>query len=58
MSNETEIKSAPHAALLVALATGAGAFGGWLVGWTLIGAIAGLAAGVGIVVRHWPKRAG
>jgi hypothetical protein len=56
MSNELEIKSPPHAALLVALATGAGALGGWLLGAAMIGAIAGFAAGVGIVVRYWPKR--
>ena len=56
MSNELEIRSPRHAALLVALVTGAGAFGGWLVSGPLIGAIAGLAAGVAIVVRHWPKR--
>ena len=56
MSNELEIKSPPHAALLVAMATGAGALGGWLVNWAVIGAIAGFAAGVGIVVRYWPKR--
>jgi H+/Cl- antiporter ClcA len=58
MSNELEIKSPTHAALLVALATGAGAVGGWLVSAALIGAIAGFAAGVAIVVRHWPKRGG
>jgi hypothetical protein len=57
MSNEVEIKSPQHAALLVALATGAGAFGGWLVNGPLIGTIAGFAAGVTIVVRYWPKRA-
>ncbi len=56
MSNELEIKSPPHAALLVALATGAGALGGWLFGAAMLGAIAGFAAGVGIVVRYWPKR--
>ena len=58
MGKELEIKSPPHAALLVALATGAGAIGGWLVGAALIGAIAGFAAGVAIVVRYWPKRGG
>lgn len=58
MSNGVEIKSPTHAALLVALVTGAGAFGGWLVNGPLIGAIAGLAAGVAIVVRHWPQRSG
>jgi hypothetical protein len=58
MSNELEIKSPPHAALLVALAAAAGAFGGWLVNGPLIGAIAGFAAGVAIVVRYWPKRGG
>ena len=58
MSTEVEIKSPRHAALLVALATAAGAFGGWLVNGALIGAIAGLAAGVTIVVRYWPKRGG
>ena len=56
MSNELEIRSPTHAALLVALAAGAGAFGGWLVNGPLIGAIAGFAAGVAIVVRHWPRR--
>ena len=56
MSSELEIRSPTHAALLVALAAGAGAFGGWLVNGALIGAIAGLAAGVAIVVRHWPRR--
>ncbi|HYI49261.1 MAG TPA: hypothetical protein VEX35_12440 [Allosphingosinicella sp.] len=56
MANELEIKSPPHAALLVALATGAGALGGWLFGAAMLGAIAGFAAGVGIVVRFWPKR--
>jgi hypothetical protein len=58
MSNELEIRSPSHAALLVALATGAGAIGGWLVSAALIGAIAGLAAGVAIVVRYWPRRGG
>ena len=56
MANELEIKSPPHAALLVALATGAGALGGWLFGAAMLGAIAGFAAGIGIVVRYWPKR--
>jgi hypothetical protein len=55
MSNELEIRSPRHAGLLVALATGAGAIGGWLAGAALIGAIAGFAAGVAIVVRYWPK---
>lgn len=58
MSKELEIKSPPHAALLVALATGAGAIGGWLMNGALFGAIAGFAAGVAIVVRYWPKREG
>lgn len=58
MSNQLEIKSPPHAALLVALATGAGAIGGWLMNGALFGAIAGFAAGVAIVVRYWPKRGG
>jgi hypothetical protein len=58
MGNEVEIKSPRHGALLVALATMAGAFGGWLVNGPLIGAIAGLAAGVAIVLRYWPKRGG
>ncbi|HEV7660252.1 MAG TPA: hypothetical protein VGO55_10435 [Allosphingosinicella sp.] len=58
MSKELEIKSPPHAALLVALATGAGAIGGWLVNGALFGAIAGFAAGVAIVVRYWPRRGG
>lgn len=58
MSNELEIKSPQHAALLVALAAGGGAFGGWLVNGPLIGAIAGFAAGVAIVMRYWPKRGG
>lgn len=58
MSNEVEIKSPRHAALLVALATAAGALGGWLVNGPLIGAIAGFAAGVAIVIRYWPKRGG
>jgi hypothetical protein len=56
MSKDLEIKSPPHAALLVALATGAGAIGGWLAGAAMIGAIAGFAAGVAIVVRYWPRR--
>jgi hypothetical protein len=56
MSKELELKSPPHAALLVALATGAGAIGGWLMNGALFGAIAGFAAGVAIVVRYWPKR--
>jgi hypothetical protein len=58
MSKELEIKSPSHAALLVALAAGAGAIGGWLVNGALIGLIAGFAAGVGIVVRYWPRRGG
>lgn len=58
MSNQLEIKSPPHAALLVALATVAGAVGGWLFGAATIGAIAGLAAGIGIVVRYWPRDRG
>jgi hypothetical protein len=58
MSNEVEIRSPTHAALLVALITGGGALGGWLVNGPLIGAIAGFAAGVAIVVRYWPKRGG
>jgi len=58
MSNNLEIKSPPHAALLVAMTSGAGALGGWLVNGALIGAIAGLATGIAIVVRYWPKRAG
>jgi len=56
MGNELEIRSPRHAALLVALASAAGGFGGWLVNGPLIGAIAGFAAGVAIVVRYWPKR--
>jgi hypothetical protein len=58
MSKELEIKSPPHAALLVALATGAGAIGGWLMNGALFGALAGFAAGVAIVVRYWPKSGG
>ena len=54
MSNQ-EIKSIPHAAGLVVLATAAGAIGGWFTNWALIGAIAGFVLGIVVVVRSWPK---